>query len=735
MADPNLPSRTHTANRETPPPLVRHSSPKSTSFATTHQHKHDIIIQRTSVDSTTTTPDGFSSSMTFVRLMHPALLISEIIAKIFSHFVLPADRHTLISLACTCQAFYDIASDCLWRDIRGLNHFSKMLFPDPIHQIEDVLTVETWRSRTERFQAYIAERERLIALGLDVHLRDRVLSCAHRVRRISMGPSDMNDPETYTFFAFVAAYPPDLDPTTKSRSVFPNLRRLQCTLTTVHGVTHAVHLIQLTSGLWNDNVTPRSHTARDEDEPAEVSNLRSLEISAFVPWTYQSPAQTLVNDRFLELAKSFRTLTRLERLDFRCDQLGSNIELAFVKALKHLTALRHVSLGFKKHGVGWAVTSLSGHQHLRECQIMISREDVPGGLEPHPDGPFAELLKDTDMTSCFSRQEYFPAMEVLHVTGKVGAVMDAIEFFELPPSLVELHLHLGIPTEENLTRIMHIVSARSVQLKTFVISDTRMWMNKRTYSSVNAFTIKPVYPMLELSHLEVVVIDIDVVYHLSDDDLATLANSWPGLKKLHISPWKDVLTPNVKSLPSFWGLKTLLEGCPKMEELKLKIDATRDVHGFVEKMTRPGTVRVDSNTNPARIYERLFHKGDTTHLSTSVWTSTVGSSSSPLLPSSSASSLGGPMASREENPSEPVPPNASKLKVWFIGASLIEKGQAEIVAEAIHALLPNLATLSLPREVTGHPWRFAEWTVVHDTLLGMQMQSMVAEWRRRAPFA
>lgn len=87
--------------------------------------------------------------------MHPALLISEIIHSVFSNFVIPADRATLINLACTCQAFYDIALDYLWKDIRGVTCFSRMLFPDPLNDEYD----GAWRSRTERFQAVRTERE------------------------------------------------------------------------------------------------------------------------------------------------------------------------------------------------------------------------------------------------------------------------------------------------------------------------------------------------------------------------------------------------------------------------------------------------------------------------------------------------------------------------------------------------------------------------------------------------
>lgn len=89
--------------------------------------------------------------------MHPALLIPEIIYKVCDCFVIPADRKALLALSCTCKAFSEPANDALWRYIRGITTFSKMLFPDPPE--EEVTAAGAWRSRSERFQAFVAERE------------------------------------------------------------------------------------------------------------------------------------------------------------------------------------------------------------------------------------------------------------------------------------------------------------------------------------------------------------------------------------------------------------------------------------------------------------------------------------------------------------------------------------------------------------------------------------------------
>jgi hypothetical protein len=90
--------------------------------------------------------------------MHTALLISEIIVRIFDQYVMPADRLTLAALARTCKAFHEQANDLLWSDIRGLAVFSRMVFPEALDVLETSQDM-TFRSKTERFHALIQERK------------------------------------------------------------------------------------------------------------------------------------------------------------------------------------------------------------------------------------------------------------------------------------------------------------------------------------------------------------------------------------------------------------------------------------------------------------------------------------------------------------------------------------------------------------------------------------------------
>lgn len=93
--------------------------------------------------------------------MHPALLISEIVVKIFDQYVLPTDRRTAAALARTCKAFYEHATDVVWRELRGVTVFSRMIFPVELFEPFSVqgTAEDRFKSRSERTQAFITERQ------------------------------------------------------------------------------------------------------------------------------------------------------------------------------------------------------------------------------------------------------------------------------------------------------------------------------------------------------------------------------------------------------------------------------------------------------------------------------------------------------------------------------------------------------------------------------------------------
>ncbi|KAG8898132.1 hypothetical protein FRC01_011012 [Tulasnella sp. 417] len=468
-----------------------------------------------------------------------------------------------------------------------------------------------------------------------------------------MGDKDMDDPETYTFFAFVAAYLPQLDSTfpDSNTSVLPNPRHLHTTVRNIHGITHAIHLLQLTSNQLCDlnggsggstSTNPTSSTAATEGQSGtpqsqsgpsvprppllartssnstiqHTSSLRMLQVSAFVPWTYQTSSQTLVNERYMDLARSGATLTRLQRLEFRVDQVSAAIEIAFANAVASLASIRYIELGMKKHAIGRAIANMAGKLELRDVRLNFSKEDVPGALEPHLSGTFEELFEEAGL---------LPAKTFADArAASADCVVNTLRFFDLPNSLRHLQIHPTALSLDDLTFMIEVISTNPTQLKTCVISDTRLWMNKRTIGNVPPFTMRPLYPLLILSHLEVVKIDLDVVYHLTDDDLGDMASAWPNLQVLHICPWKEVETVSATSLPSFLGLRTLTTGCPNLSELKLKIDASRNVGEVTKSLGKSSRVR------------------------------------------------------------------RAELRKWFIGASAIQEEQAEAVAEAIHLLFPKL---------------------------------------------
>ncbi|KAG8922042.1 hypothetical protein FRC00_007896 [Tulasnella sp. 408] len=358
----------------------------------------------------------------------------------------------------------------------------------------------------------------------------------------------------------------------------------------------------------------------------------------------------------MDLARSGATLTRLQRLEFRIDQVSAAIEIAFANAVVNLTSIRYIDLGLKKHAIGRAIANMAGKLELRDVRLNFSKEDVPGALEPHPSGTFEELFEEAGLlpVKTFADSQAYPVLETLHLSASADCVVDTLRFFDLPCSLRHLQIHPTALSLDDLTFMVEVISTNPTNLKTCVISDTRLWMNKRSIGNVPPFTMRPLYPLLILTDLEIVKIDLDVVYHLTDDDLGDMASAWPKLQVLHICPWKEVETVSATTLPSLVGLRTLTTGCPNLLELKLKVDASRNLGEVTKSLGKSARAR------------------------------------------------------------------GAELRKWFIGASAIQEEQAEAVAEAIHLLFPKLEALGLPREVVGNPAKYEEWTKVHDALRALQ---------------
>lgn len=189
-----------------------------------------------------------------------------------------------------------------------------------------------------------------------------------------MGMSEAEDPETYTFFAFADAYgpnstSPDTLTSPSKPPIFQSLRHFECTITSLHGLNHAVDLLRLLPAATHINTGDES----SDDGRRNESPLKSLHIAAFVPWTYHTPVQTLVDAQFTELSRVSEGLTGLERLEFRCDHLSPEMELSFARGLENLRELRYVSIGLHKHALGRAVLSVSRHPKLKEMHLSVSK--------------------------------------------------------------------------------------------------------------------------------------------------------------------------------------------------------------------------------------------------------------------------------------------------------------------------------------------------------------------------
>ncbi|KAG9007826.1 hypothetical protein FRB95_011997 [Tulasnella sp. JGI-2019a] len=580
--------------------------------------------------------------------MHPALLISEIVVKVFDQYMLPGDRQTAAALARTCKAFYEQATDIVWRELRGVTVFSRMIFP--VERFEPFSIQGTmedrFKSRTERIQAFITERQRLVSLGVEEWRQARVFTHARRVQKLSMGTTEAEDPDTYTFFAFSDAYSPSgIYPNAPSsrNSIFPSLRHLECTITSLHGLNHAVNLLKL--------VPCDLDTGRDSSSSGDVwegtgSKLKSLQIAAFVPWTHHTPVQTVIDNRFTELCRISETLTGLEKLEFRCDHLSPDMEISLATALGNFRNLRYVSIGFHKHAIGRAVISVSRHPKVTEMHLTFTKG--LGAPDPHPQGPF-ELLLKPDTPSTAAAYEYldygntFKALQTLQITCDIKSIVDYLTFFDVPPSLLHLQLHITLPTDEDLVKVTRIVSSTASHLRTFGISDDRLWVSHFPTIHRIGF-MNGLSPLLALGDLEEVIVNLDCVLDLNDADLTMMASAWPKLRLLYVAPWKEEGASQPSNGKAAWptlqGVKALAERCPGLEELKLKVDASA-----------PVTIAPVQHT-----------LGDSGHGMT--------------MPDKAIST--------------------SSLKRWWIGTSNITQVDVERVSDQIHQLFPDLKALHLP---------------------------------------
>lgn len=496
-----------------------------------------------------------------------------------------------------------------------------------------------------------------------------VFSHTRRVQHLSIGHSDGDDPETYSFFSFVDAYERDtihFNPVASVPSVFPLLRGLESTITSLHGVNHTVSLLKLASR----NTQPSGGREEDISGTSHRSRLKSLKVSAIVPWTHHTEVQRQVDDGFMELAQFCHDLSSLERLEFRCDHLSPELELCFAKALEPLEAIQHVSIGLHKNALGHAVLNLAQHSKLRDLTLTFTKG--PGAPDPHPTGPFHQLLQPTleglpsdAVVVQMSPANSFQALQSLTITADLRNVKDYLTFFNVPSGLLDLHLQTTLPSDNDLLRICEIISSTAVRLRTFRLEDNRLWVSH--YPTIHRIAVAhALSPLLSLARLEAVILTLDCVMDLDDGDLKLMAEAWPRLRVLQISPWKEdgpVRPSNGGAAwPSLAGLKYLSDRCQALVQLSLKVDASLALAATRGALMSGGLNDQDSVGRRAK--------------------------------------------------------TTSCLRSWWIGASRLDGADASTVAQILRILFPQLNSLVIP----GKPYdlvdgaRLAGWSEISDAL-------------------
>lgn len=236
--------------------------------------------------------------------------------------------------------------------------------------------------------------------------------------------------------------------------------------------------------------------------------------------------------------------------------------------------------------------------------------------------------------------------------GDIKNLIDYLTFFDVPPSLLDLQLHVTLPRDEDLIQVTRVISSTAIHLRTFNISDNRLWVSH--FPSIHRIGfIHALSPLLTLGCIEEVIVNLDCVVDLNDSDLEMIASAWPKLRLLHVAPWKEegLIQPSTgqAAWPTLRGLKALAEKCSALEELKLKVDASS-----VKPAIRAGV--------------------------------TAGNAGRSLI--DEAATLTHALLDR--------PTSASYLKRWWIGTSHINQGDIEFVARVVHQVFPELQSLNLP---------------------------------------
>ncbi|KAG6919113.1 hypothetical protein DXG01_008920 [Tephrocybe rancida] len=318
----------------------------------------------------------------------------------------------------------------------------------------------------------------------------------------------------------------------------------------------------------------RVHTvtlsAQDFDEQAIYPrliigpSLQSITINAFRVSSFTEEHVGVISwSNIGALLRSYAPKLQVLKIDplyLNCDFVVCPLQSAALnEVIRNLDALRVVEA--MSHTVDnetlWTLATLPCLEQLTVSLIDADLAQFARQWQPAT-GVFRTLRKlhfhGVDLTVCASILQLtraFPCLEEIKVTGEKDML------WVLDPFV------LAVSQTENLSR-----NVTSIDLKIEFIP----W-EPFSQTTPTCIDLPSISPLFSLAQLRILRLDLGINAILDNDALAVIGAALPGLEVLHLAD------PAIDTIPTLTitGLIPLLNSCPRLSNLAIRVDATRDV--------------------------------------------------------------------------------------------------------------------------------------------------------------
>jgi len=262
---------------------------------------------------------------------------------------------------------------------------------------------------------------------------------------------------------------------------------------------------------------------------------------------------SMLSTALQDVIPSMRTIEGLSCGELSFNGLSAVAELPYLKRIRFVPPLKPSQSGSAKK---------SASQKRKQRVVDKANSSFPSltqcSLLSRPMDSYQEF---------FCRVGYLPRLRKLLCMTSSITVQQAAAFFDTLRSQVN-------PDEISVILIRGCPEVMEVQAQEQGLD-------------ISPISMKTLRPLLSFAKLEKLVIWTLLTFSLNDDDIETMARAWPKLRSLSImgyDGWHD----NQKI--SLWGLASLAQHCPELEDLEIVLDAT--VHRNLASPNGPANMLV-----------------------------------------------------------------------------------------------------------------------------------------------